>query len=69
MEEDGGDEHPAGVVGGDRPAYEIEGLLEALGSCVSAELDCMSKLSALHSELEEDHQFDKVDSIMEAIEL
>ena len=56
------------AIGQHRLAYEIEGLLDAKGSCVSAALDCMTKLSALHSEQGEDHRCDKIDSDKEAIE-
>ena len=59
------------AIGQHRPAYKVEDLSADLESCVSAALECMSKLSALHSELGEDHQHDqcdKVDGEMEVIE-
>ena len=56
------------AIGQHRPAYKVEDLSADLESCVSAALECMSKLSALHSELGEDHQCDKVNGEMEVIE-
>ena len=58
------------VIGQHRPVYEIERLLDALESCVSAALDQLhvKTVSTALGTKGRDRQCDKVDSDMEAIE-